>query len=110
VPCVQTLRVTLRDVFHQLRAAGRLGRREQQMHVVCHQAIRVHLAIKLSRVRAQDVKIRPVIRFAKETVRATVAPLNDVDGDVRDDQTGHSRHIRETAKDATRLTALRAKW
>jgi hypothetical protein len=39
-----------------------------------------------------------------------VAPLNDVDGDVRDDQTGHSRHIRETAKDATRLTALRAKW
>jgi hypothetical protein len=66
--------------------------------MVCHQAVRMHLAIKLHRVRSEGVEVSAVIRFLEEAVAAIVPPLNNMDSDVRDDQARHSRHIRKTAR------------
>jgi hypothetical protein len=55
------------------------------MHVVCHQAVRVHLASKLSGVTSQDLEISAVIGFLEEAVSAIVPPLDNMDSNVGDD-------------------------
>ena len=97
--------VTLRDVLHQLRTAGWVRRRKQQMDVVCHQAVRVYLASKLSRIRPQDVEISSVIRFLKKAISPAMAPLHNVNSYVGDDQASRSRHVRETEEGMARLTS-----
>jgi hypothetical protein len=72
--------------------------------MVRHQAVRMHGALKLGGVLPQRLKVRPVIRLLEKARRAAVAPLDDMHSDIRDDQARSSRHIRETAKAAFRLT------
>ena len=70
----------------------------------------MHLAIKLRGLRSEGFQVSAVIHFREEAVSAIVAPLHNMDSDVRDDETRHSRHIRETRTGAARLTALTLKW
>jgi hypothetical protein len=68
------------------------------MHVVRHQAVRVHAAIKLWRVLSQGVQIGAVIRFLEEAVIAIMATLDNVDSDLGNDQARRSRHVRRNGE------------
>jgi hypothetical protein len=60
--------MALRHVLHQLRTAGRVARRQQEVHVVRHQAVRMHRAAKLGRVFAYCREVRSVIGFVEEAI------------------------------------------
>ncbi len=55
-------------------------RRHQQMHVVDHQAPRVHRHPVVARTQTKPVEVGPVVGILKEYRLAVVAALNNVVG------------------------------
>ena len=84
--------MSLCKVLHQLRASGRVTRREQQVNVVRHQAISVDHAAEPRGVGSQSDQVRYAIIIVEETSGAVVPSLDDMQGNLRDDETRRSRH------------------
>jgi hypothetical protein len=61
------------------RACG--GRRDEKMHVVRHQYIRVHGAVARGRCSAQAFEIKAPIHVVEKTGCPIVAALNDMQRD-----------------------------
>jgi len=83
---IEILYVTLAEVAHQsgTRPICRWG--QKQMHMVCHQAVRMHRAIVLIGQLAQVCQVNEVITVTAEAGSAIVAALNDMDGYAGQDQ------------------------
>jgi hypothetical protein len=73
IAAVDVVRMGLRQMLHQQRAALRGRRRVQQMHVVRHQAIGVHRAVEALGEAPQMLQIEGVVRRFEEAGRAIVA-------------------------------------
>lgn len=78
VGSIDVLSMQLTYVLHQSRTAIRRRRRNQQMDMVCHQAVRVQSAVR-SREQTRKVKeIKPAVLLLMEAVLPIVTPLNDM--------------------------------
>jgi hypothetical protein len=89
---IEVLGIALSNCVHQRRTSFRPARRQKQMHVIAHEAVRVNSATGLFRDIAQQGEVDKMIVFLPEADHAIVAPLNDVDGKVRHDQASLARH------------------
>ncbi len=69
-----------------------VGRHQDQMHVVGHQAPRPHLDIGRPAMLAEEVAVKGVVGVAKERTRATVAALRDVVRVTGDDDASEAGH------------------
>jgi hypothetical protein len=75
------------------------------MHVVGHQAVRVHRAPKACCEKLKVVQVGKVIAHVEEARAAIVPALNDVHAEVGDHYARRTRHNAETAQQRWRLTA-----
>jgi hypothetical protein len=76
------------------------------MDVIRHQAVRVQGAAGLWQQLAQRGEINQVIGLMPEAVAAIVPALNNVDRDIRHDESGLPRHTRTTAEREFSLTRI----
>lgn len=80
IGAVDVLNVSLPKSFHEPTAAiGALGR-QQQMHVVGHEAMGVDGAPSCARVCMQVMQVVPVIIRCKKASTPVVAPLDQMGG------------------------------
>jgi hypothetical protein len=98
---VDVLRIALAEELHQQRATPLLARSQKKMHVVGHQAVGMNCASILTREERQKAEINRAIRVAEEALLAVVAALPDVQSNLRDNNTGRSRHGISTIRDGT---------
>ena len=70
----------------------RIGRHQDQVHVVRHQAPGPHLDIRGAAILGEQVAIKRIIIVAEEGPRAAVATLGDVVRMTGDDDTGEAGH------------------
>ena len=66
----------------------RRRRRQDQMDVVRHQAVRPHRHARLAAALAQQVEIETIILVAEERLHPPIAAPRHVIGQIRDDETG----------------------
>lgn len=91
---VHVLHMALPRMLHQQsRAVGAL-RREQQMHVVGHEAIGVHRAFERGSQLAHMRKVARLVIAGNEAGAAVVAALDDVDRHLGHGDAGMTRHPR----------------
>jgi len=86
------LHIALTQVLHQQSAAINGLRRQQQMHVIGHEAVGMHRTAEAVGKLLQVVQIERVILFMEKTGAAIVAALDDVHGDLRDHEALVTRH------------------
>jgi len=91
------LNVALTELPHQCRTVLRGNRREQQVHVIGHQAICVHRTREFLGQFAQVKEIQVTIAVRHKASRSIIAALDQVNGYVGKHQAGLSRHKRKTA-------------
>jgi hypothetical protein len=91
---IEVLHVTLAEVAHQPGACFGPRRGQEQMHVVCHEAVCVHRTVVLIGQLAQVRQVNKVITVATKAGIAVVTALNDMHGHSGQDQTQRSRHGR----------------
>jgi hypothetical protein len=72
--------------------AVRIGRHQDQMHVVRHQAPGPHLGLRGAAVFREQVAVKRIIGIAKEGFRAAIATLGDVVRMTGNDDAGEARH------------------
>jgi hypothetical protein len=89
---IEVMGIALRQHVHQCRASCGATRRQEQMHVIAHEAVGVNGATGLLRDIAQQSQVNKMIAFLPKTDHAIVAALNNVDGKVRHDQAWLARH------------------
>jgi hypothetical protein len=92
----------LPEVSHQGDAGIRRWRREQQMDVIGHQTVRVYTAPHVSGELTEVEQVDLIVRVDSETGATVVAPLNDVQRNIREDQSRLSRHAQATTDDSRR--------
>src|SRR5258708_15522774 len=78
-PPVQLLDVALAEAFHEGGASIGRARRDEKMHMVGHQAVRVHRAAEARREKVQIGQITEVIEIAEKAAPAIIPPLHDMD-------------------------------
>jgi hypothetical protein len=91
---IEVLHVTLAEIAHQSSARAVCRRSQQEVDVVCHQAVRMHCAVVLFGQLAQVRQVNEVVSVTSKTGRAVVAALNDVNRYTGQDQAQRSRHGR----------------
>jgi hypothetical protein len=82
---VEMLSVPLAQLFHEGHARFGRRRREQQMHVIGHQAVRVDHAAMPRGQFAQVKQIKQVIALAAKAGSTVVSALGEVHGDIGKD-------------------------
>jgi hypothetical protein len=70
-------------MLHQQPASRRGARREQQMHVIGHEAIGMHRAFECRGKVSKVAEVTRVVLVAEEAGATVVAALNDVNRHVR---------------------------
>jgi hypothetical protein len=104
MPAIEVLGIALGQGVHQPRAGIRPTRRKQQMDVIAHEAIRVDCASRLLCEVAQQRQVKKVIVLVPETHHPIVAALDDMNGEVRDDQARLARHTEDNGARESALT------
>jgi hypothetical protein len=69
-----------------------IGRHQNEMHMIGHQAPGPHRDIGRAAVFRQEIAIERVVGIVEEGARATVAALGDVVRDTRDNDAGETGH------------------
>ena len=77
---------------------------DDEVEVVRHQAIRVDRAMPQSRGIAKQRQIDDPVGIVMKAILPVVAPLHDVQRDIRHDQPSMSPHARRTAERRWPLT------
>jgi hypothetical protein len=68
----------LSNAFHERATTIQRIRRQQQMNVICHQAMRMQRAARLSEEAAQMKEIKAAVAFLVEAGLSVISALNDV--------------------------------
>jgi len=89
---VDVLGVELADELHHQGTTLFPARRQKQVDVVGHQAVRMHRAIVLPCEEGKVPEVRRVIVVAEEALVAVVAALPHVQGHIWNDDAGGSWH------------------
>src|SRR5688572_21935985 len=87
VPPVEIQDIGSAEVAHQQPTSLRTRRGDQEMHVVRHEAVSMHLALVLHRELPQGAEVSQVVAVMRKARVAVVSALNDV-----------QRHIRKTSR------------
>src|SRR5690606_10994376 len=86
------LRMALREsLHHQGAALGGFGR-QQQVHKVGHQEIRVHRAAMLSGELREKTQVEGIVVSIEKARGAVMAAVPNVQGYPRDDEAGSAWH------------------
>ncbi|HWA37268.1 MAG TPA: hypothetical protein VG873_05330 [Burkholderiales bacterium] len=83
IPAIEVGGVALPDAMHESRTRPLAFRRQQQVNVVRHQAVRVDRAFRFRRQASQQRQIDEIVGFRLEAGSAVVSALNDVQRMVR---------------------------
>src|SRR5687768_18090823 len=68
----------LSNAFHERATTVQRIRRQQQMNVICHQAMRMQRAARLSQETAQMKEIKAAVVFLVKAGLPVISALNDV--------------------------------
>jgi hypothetical protein len=82
----------LSDAFHQRAAAVQRVGRQQQMNVICHQAVRMQRAACLSQEAAQVKEIKAAVVFVVKAALPVISPLNHVHRNAGQHDASAARH------------------
>ena len=82
------------------------GRRDKEVHVIAHQAIRVQPTSCRREQLGKPLEVHRMIHVLPEARLSVVAPLHDVQRDVWNDEACLSRHIGKTLRATAWLTEL----
>jgi hypothetical protein len=103
---VEARRIAPVRIGHALPQPVRIGRDDQQMHMVRHQAPSPDLSLRLLRRHAQLIEIKAVIIIGKKHLLAPVAALGDVMGKAGNDDAGETGHERMMALNSVTVTVI----
>jgi hypothetical protein len=94
----------LRYAPHEFAAASLIKGRQQQVHMVGHQAVRMQPAAHPRDEAAEMEQIKRSVAIGVKACGAVVTPMRDMDGDAGQHDSCSSRHISVNGPPAGSLT------
>ena len=91
-PCMNDAGIAAMHGRQRLAQAVGVGRHQNEMHVIGHQAPRPYLHLRGAAVLGEQIAIKRVIGVAEEGARAAVAALGDMVRIAGDDDAGETCH------------------
>jgi len=92
VPAVEFLRVPLVPDPDDPRQGVLAPGHREQMHVVRHQAVRSHAAVRPRQMVDQQRLVQRTVAVVRENIRATISAMRHVVRDAGQDQSGNPSH------------------
>jgi len=89
---IDVLHIALSQRLHQLAQAVGCSRRQQQMHMIGHQAPGMDGATMFFGLLAEMIQVEAVIFLGIKARRTVVAALDQMDRNIRQQNTGATRH------------------